>query len=57
MVRAWTDIENSIVSVERVREYTRTPKEVDNHLLTLLAEGNISANYTSNFSVPPGENP
>ncbi|KAK2533375.1 Abcc6 [Columba guinea] len=27
MVRAWTDIENSIVSVERVREYTRTPKE------------------------------
>ncbi|NWX07780.1 MRP1 protein, partial [Caloenas nicobarica] len=27
MVRAWTDIENSIVSVERVREYARTPKE------------------------------
>ncbi|NXX50089.1 MRP6 protein, partial [Tricholaema leucomelas] len=27
MVRAWTELENSIVSVERVREYSRTPKE------------------------------
>ncbi|NXU55837.1 MRP6 protein, partial [Turnix velox] len=27
MVRSWTDIENNIVSVERVREYSRTPKE------------------------------
>ncbi|NXA05652.1 MRP6 protein, partial [Sapayoa aenigma] len=27
MVRSWTEIENSIVSVERVREYLRTPKE------------------------------
>ncbi|NXY09213.1 MRP6 protein, partial [Pteruthius melanotis] len=27
MVRSWTDIENNIVSVERVREYLRTPKE------------------------------
>ncbi|XP_054699047.1 multidrug resistance-associated protein 1 isoform X2 [Grus americana] len=27
MVRSWTEIENSIVSVERVREYVRTPKE------------------------------
>ncbi|NWX34149.1 MRP1 protein, partial [Notiomystis cincta] len=27
MVRSWTEIENSIVSVERVREYLKTPKE------------------------------
>ncbi|NWX19914.1 MRP6 protein, partial [Aegotheles bennettii] len=27
MVRSWTEIENNIVSVERVREYVRTPKE------------------------------
>ncbi|XP_037243099.1 multidrug resistance-associated protein 1-like isoform X1 [Falco rusticolus] len=27
MVRSWTEIENNIVSVERVREYWRTPKE------------------------------
>ncbi|XP_035195040.1 multidrug resistance-associated protein 6-like isoform X3 [Oxyura jamaicensis] len=27
MVRSWTEIENNIVSVERVREYSRTPKE------------------------------
>uniref|UniRef100_A0A8C4YJF2 ABC-type glutathione-S-conjugate transporter n=1 Tax=Gopherus evgoodei TaxID=1825980 RepID=A0A8C4YJF2_9SAUR len=28
MVRSWTEIENNIVSVERVREYSKTPKEV-----------------------------
>uniref|UniRef100_A0A8C3KV64 ABC-type glutathione-S-conjugate transporter n=1 Tax=Calidris pygmaea TaxID=425635 RepID=A0A8C3KV64_9CHAR len=27
MVRSWTEIENNIVSVERVREYLKTPKE------------------------------
>uniref|UniRef100_A0A8B9G014 ABC-type glutathione-S-conjugate transporter n=1 Tax=Amazona collaria TaxID=241587 RepID=A0A8B9G014_9PSIT len=27
MVRSWTEIENNIVSVERVREYLRAPKE------------------------------
>ncbi|NXE20453.1 MRP6 protein, partial [Ardeotis kori] len=27
IVRSWTEIENNIVSVERVREYLRTPKE------------------------------
>ncbi|XP_014108088.1 PREDICTED: multidrug resistance-associated protein 6-like isoform X2 [Pseudopodoces humilis] len=27
MVRSWTETENNIVSVERVREYLRTPKE------------------------------
>ncbi|XP_068886330.1 ATP-binding cassette sub-family C member 6 isoform X4 [Aphelocoma coerulescens] len=27
MVRSWTEIENNIVSVERVTEYLRTPKE------------------------------
>ncbi|NXW77005.1 MRP1 protein, partial [Hirundo rustica] len=27
MVRSWTEIENNIVSVERLREYLRTPKE------------------------------
>ena len=44
MVRSWTEIENNIVSVERVREYLRTPKEVANQLLILLAEVNIFAN-------------
>lgn len=28
IVRAWTDMENNIVSVERVKEYADTPKEV-----------------------------
>ncbi|NXK19639.1 MRP6 protein, partial [Arenaria interpres] len=27
MVRSWTEIENNIVSVERVKEYLKTPKE------------------------------
>uniref|UniRef100_A0A4W4G3N0 ABC-type glutathione-S-conjugate transporter n=1 Tax=Electrophorus electricus TaxID=8005 RepID=A0A4W4G3N0_ELEEL len=27
IVRAWTDVENNIVSVERVKEYSETPKE------------------------------
>ncbi|XP_056144596.1 multidrug resistance-associated protein 1-like [Lampris incognitus] len=27
IVRAWTDVENNIVSVERVKEYASTPKE------------------------------
>ncbi|NWI49203.1 MRP1 protein, partial [Calyptomena viridis] len=27
MVRSWTEIENNVVSVERVREYLKTPKE------------------------------
>uniref|UniRef100_A0A673B3B2 ABC-type glutathione-S-conjugate transporter n=1 Tax=Sphaeramia orbicularis TaxID=375764 RepID=A0A673B3B2_9TELE len=27
IVRSWTDVENNIVSVERVKEYARTPKE------------------------------
>uniref|UniRef100_A0A8C0H8W7 ABC-type glutathione-S-conjugate transporter n=1 Tax=Chelonoidis abingdonii TaxID=106734 RepID=A0A8C0H8W7_CHEAB len=31
MVRSWTEIENNIVSVERVREYSKTPKEVTSH--------------------------
>uniref|UniRef100_A0A4X2K8R7 ATP-binding cassette sub-family C member 6 n=1 Tax=Vombatus ursinus TaxID=29139 RepID=A0A4X2K8R7_VOMUR len=26
-VRSWTDLENNIVSVERMRDYTKTPKE------------------------------
>jgi len=28
IVRSWTDVENNIVSVERVKEYADTPKEV-----------------------------
>lgn len=28
IVRSWTDVENNIVSVERVNEYAETPKEV-----------------------------
>uniref|UniRef100_A0A4W5L7W8 ABC transporter domain-containing protein n=1 Tax=Hucho hucho TaxID=62062 RepID=A0A4W5L7W8_9TELE len=29
IVRSWTDVENNIVSVERVKEYADTPKEVN----------------------------
>lgn len=28
IVRSWTDVENNIVSVERVKEYDNTVKEV-----------------------------
>lgn len=28
IVRSWTDVENNIVSVERVKEYADTEKEV-----------------------------
>lgn len=28
VVRSWTDLENSIVAVERVQSYVHTPKEV-----------------------------
>lgn len=31
IVRSWTDVENNIVSVERVKEYDSTPKEVRHH--------------------------
>lgn len=35
IVRAWTDVENNIVSVERVNEYADTAKEVsDKHAFT-----------------------
>ena len=27
-VRSWTDLESSIVSVERLKDYAQTPKEV-----------------------------
>lgn len=30
IVRSWTDVENNIVSVERVKEYDNTVKEVRN---------------------------
>lgn len=29
IVRSWTDVENNIVSVERVKEYAETPKEAE----------------------------
>lgn len=28
VVRSWTDLENSMVAVERVQDYASTPKEV-----------------------------
>lgn len=28
VVRSWTDLENSMVAVERVQDYTHVPKEV-----------------------------
>ncbi|NXD40855.1 MRP1 protein, partial [Copsychus sechellarum] len=36
MVRSWTEVENNIVSVERVREYLRTPKEAPGTLNSQL---------------------
>uniref|UniRef100_A0A803VJQ2 ABC-type glutathione-S-conjugate transporter n=1 Tax=Ficedula albicollis TaxID=59894 RepID=A0A803VJQ2_FICAL len=36
MVRSWTEVENNIVSVERVREYLRTPKEAPGTLKSQL---------------------
>ncbi|XP_032930257.1 multidrug resistance-associated protein 1 isoform X2 [Catharus ustulatus] len=36
MVRSWTEVENNIVSVERVREYLRTPKEAPGTLNSKL---------------------
>ncbi|XP_056359573.1 ATP-binding cassette sub-family C member 6 isoform X2 [Oenanthe melanoleuca] len=36
MVRSWTEVENNIVSVERVREYLRTPKEAPGTLKSKL---------------------
>ena len=34
IVRSWTDVENNIVSVERVKEYAETSKEVSISLMT-----------------------
>ncbi|XP_004691800.1 PREDICTED: multidrug resistance-associated protein 6 [Condylura cristata] len=36
-VRSWTDLENNIVSVERMNDYTRTPKEAPWRLSTCAA--------------------
>ncbi|NXC16423.1 MRP6 protein, partial [Corythaeola cristata] len=55
MVRSWTEIENNIVSVERVREYSRTPKEAPWTLNKLedqvwLTEGRIEfRNYSLRY--------
>ena len=35
IVRSWTDVENNIVSVERVKEYIDTPKEVQVYINSL----------------------
>jgi len=51
MVRSWTEIENNIVSVERVSEYSRTPKEVVSPLLSCASQVNIAAHQISNFTV------
>lgn len=37
-VRSWTDLESSIVSVERMQDYTRTPKEAPWTLPTCAAQ-------------------
>ncbi|KAM4829758.1 ATP-binding cassette sub-family C member 6 [Thomomys bottae] len=37
VVRSWTDLENSIVAVERVQDYARTPKEAPWRLPTCAA--------------------
>ncbi|KAM8798714.1 ATP-binding cassette sub-family C member 6 [Eudromia elegans] len=56
MVRSWTEIENNIVSVERVREYLRTPKEAPWTLIgkpqdqAWLTEGRIEfRNYSLRY--------
>lgn len=40
IVRSWTDVENNIVSVERVKEYADTPKEVSVAII-------LQPNYTA----------
>lgn len=40
IVRSWTDVENNIVSVERVNEYAETVKEVSG-LSTNIYQTNI----------------
>lgn len=36
IVRSWTDVENNIVSVERVKEYDGTLKEVGTSLISFF---------------------
>ncbi|XP_063082695.1 ATP-binding cassette sub-family C member 6 [Cavia porcellus] len=38
VIRSWTDLENSMVSVERVQDYTHTPKEAPWMLPTCAAQ-------------------
>ncbi|XP_037363977.1 ATP-binding cassette sub-family C member 6 [Talpa occidentalis] len=38
VVRSWTDLESNIVSVERMNDYTRTPKEAPWRLATCAAQ-------------------
>jgi hypothetical protein len=49
IVRSWTDVENNIVSVERVKEYADTAKEVSIYIPSLLATLNEISCYTSNM--------
>lgn len=44
IVRSWTDVENNIVSVERVNEYADTAKEVSDALSPLLLGGTKNKN-------------
>uniref|UniRef100_A0A7M4ESU2 ABC-type glutathione-S-conjugate transporter n=1 Tax=Crocodylus porosus TaxID=8502 RepID=A0A7M4ESU2_CROPO len=51
MVRSWTEIENNVVSVERVKEYSTTPKEVANQIFQAWpTEGRIEfRNYSLQY--------
>lgn len=49
-MRSWTDVENNIVSVERVKEYADTAKEVSICIPSLLANTPNEINcYISNM--------
>lgn len=56
IVRSWTDVENNIVSVERVNEYADTAKEVSdakytNNIKTLKLSLNTATEFILTLSV------
>lgn len=60
-VRSWTDLESSIVSVERLKDYAQTPKEVTggrwgggsrSHLSFIAQDGGPRLTSAAGFRAP-----